>query len=124
MNVLETTEQLIAVFEAVRKTMEDASDDQDFIDREYNDLTHALELVSFNASEGYKLAKQLQENRLRRREAKNLKEALQPLYDLMNKNQSFFKELKNVHAAIERTVHTQQNRKYRPRAREDLFSGG
>ncbi|MEB3103064.1 hypothetical protein [Ferviditalea candida] len=121
MNLLELTNQLITISDTVRTTMEQLEQDQIFADKEYNDLTHALELISFSAVEGYKLAKQMQDNRIRRRNAKNLREQLQPLFELVNKNQVFFRELKNVHAQIETTIGIQQKRTYTPRARADLF---
>lgn len=117
---LKITSQMIATFESVKSAMEKAKEDQDFCDREYNDLTHGLELINFNAYEGYKLAKQLQNNRIRRRILKNTVEQLQPLYELFKKNQGFFKELKNVQAQISTIRDIQQKRIYTPRARTDL----
>lgn len=117
---LTMTSQLIAAFQTVREAVEKAEIDQEYCDREYNDLTHALELINFNGVEGFKLAKQMKDNRVRRRDAKNLIEQLQPLHELMNRHQSFFKDLKKVHAQIETTIHSQQKRTYTPRVRTDI----
>ena len=119
-DALKITSQLIDSFQTVRDTVAQIERDQDFYEREYLDLTHALEIISFNASEGYKLAKQLKENRHNRRNAKNTKEQLMPLHDLMKRYNNFFKELKSVHSQIEVTRNIQRKRAYTPRVREDL----
>jgi DNA repair ATPase RecN len=119
-DALEITSRLLDSFETVRKTIDKIESDHEFCDKELNDLTHALEFISFNASEGYKLAKQMKESRIKRRNAKNLKEELQPLYDLMKRYNNFFKELKNVHAEIEAIRGLQQKRIYSPRVRTDM----
>lgn len=121
MNVLETIKQMIDTFEKVKSQTFQTNDSQDYFDREYNDLTHALEFKTFDIQRGYKLAKELQENRVNRRREKNLHEQLQPFAELLNKNHNFLKELKNMQAAIEIIVHTQQSRSYTPKARVDLF---
>lgn len=123
MNPLGIVDGLLEAYESAKKAYEDAHQDQEYLEREYTDLNHALELINFNAVEGYKLAKQMQQNRINRREAKNLKEQLKPLVDLLNKHKSLFSELKNVHAMMEQIVGTQQQRQYRPRERSDLFEG-
>lgn len=121
MTPLEMTELLIAIADNAKSLMSQVEAEQYYADQEYNDLTHALELTRFNAVEGFRLAKELQDNRLRRRNAKNQREQLQPLYDLIQKHQVFFKELKNVQAQIESVIHAQVKRKYQPRVRDDLF---
>lgn len=120
MDGLKVTEQLIQAAEEVKREYLNAGDQEDYCDREYNDLTHALELFRFGGVEGYKLAKQMQDNRINRRAAKDLQEELKPLYDLMNKYHTFFRDLKQVHADIELTRGRQKNRRYTPRARTDL----
>jgi hypothetical protein len=119
-NPLQITADLISANQTVHEAMMQIDADQLYVDGEYNDLTHALEFISFGGVEGYKLAKQLQQNRKRRRNAKNLKEQLQSLHDLMGKHQSFFRDLKKVHAEIEQTIGIQLKRTYKPRTRTDL----
>lgn len=46
------------------------------IDKEISDILHYIEFYSFNACEGYKLAKELKELRLKRRDIKNQLEAI------------------------------------------------
>ena len=121
MTPLEMVELMIAISDNVKTLMSQVEAEQYYADQEYNDLTHALELTKFNAAEGFRLAKELQDNRIRRRNAKNQREQLQPLYDLIQKYQVFFKELKNVQTQIESVIHAQAKRKYQPRVRDDLF---
>src|SRR5690242_20547106 len=102
-NPIELTNQMIEAFEAVQKAFKEADAEEKYCNLEYNDLTHALELTNFGTVDGYRLAKQIKDNRLRRRQAKDLQEQLEPLLTLMNKNQNFFRELKNVQAEIQQT---------------------
>lgn len=117
---LKITSQIIEAFEFVKTVWEKAKEEQELCDHEYNDLTHGLELIKFNACEGYKLAKQLQNNRIRRRKAKNTLEQLKPLYEVFKKHQGFLRELKKAQAEIATTYDIQQKRIYTPRVRTDL----
>jgi hypothetical protein len=119
-DVLQIIEYFIDAFQSVKETMKEADELQTFSEREYADLAHALELTNFDIQRGYRLAKELQQNRVNRRNAKNTKEEIQPLLELMNRYHGLFKELKNVHAQIERIRHIQMNRCYTPRERKDI----
>ena len=106
---------LLEVFQESKSEYETAQMTIDYCERAYIDLAHACELTNFNAFEGYQLAKKIKDNQVNRREAKDLREQLQPLVDLLNKHQSLLKELKTVHAAVETTLNVQRKRKYTPR---------
>lgn len=119
-DALTATKQLNDIYQGVKDAFAKAKEEERFRDDEYNDLTHALELINFNGAEGYKLAKELKENRKFRREAKNMQELITPLRDLLLKYHTIFSELKNVQAMIEAIQHTQSVRVYTPRTRTDL----
>lgn len=121
LDAIQVVNQLIDAFRSVQEAYQQAERDEEFCDQEYNDLTHGLELIDFNAAEGFKLAKQLKENRTKRRAAKDTIEQLRPLYVHINRNKPFIDGLKNIHAEIETTKNVQMNRVYRPRVRADLF---
>ncbi|MNP60885.1 hypothetical protein D3C76_1560120 [compost metagenome] len=93
-----------------------------YYDGEYNDLTHALELLEFDQERGYQLALQLQSNRKARREAKNERERLQPLYDLLRDRQDFVSDLSRATAKAHSVAQRQSHRVYTPRVREDIFN--
>ena len=114
------TNQLISIFQTVKQTYERNENDIAFYNQEYTDITHALELLHFNAAQGYRLAKQLKANRANRRLAKDQNQQLQPLYELLTRNQGFLKELRKVQSQIERIKSDQQNRLYTVRARTDM----
>lgn len=49
------------------------------IEKETDDIMHLIELTSFNAAEGYKIAKQLKEIRMERRILKDENDLLRPM---------------------------------------------
>ncbi|MDP5277162.1 hypothetical protein [Chengkuizengella axinellae] len=118
---LSITSKIISSYDEVKQALEHYRKEQAYCESEYNDIAHALELTNFNASEGYKLAKQMQESRLRRRQAKNMIEQLETLMKTFKKHKSLCNELKDAHAQIQLTIGSQKKRSYRPRVREDLF---
>ena len=89
-------------------------------DRETQDILHEMELTSFNASEGYALAKKLQEVRQRRRRLKNEKEALKDIKEFYEHHKQLKIDLFKVLTKKKQTLETQANRKYMPRVRDDL----
>jgi hypothetical protein len=119
-DALRITSLMISAFQNVKSAVEQFESDVAYYDHEYNDLTHALELMTFDAAKGYQLAKQLKENRLKRRKAKDQLAQLQPLNELMGRYQNFFQELRRTQAQIEKIRTAQQNRIYTPRARTDM----
>jgi Mg2+ and Co2+ transporter CorA len=89
-------------------------------DCETGDLLHEIELTNFNAYEGYRLAKQLQEVRQRRRELKDTQEILQHLKDFYDNNKQLHITLFKLVKEMQKTKASQQNRSYIPRIRTDL----
>lgn len=89
-------------------------------DKESGDLQHFIELTSFNASEGYKLAKELKENRTRRRECKDQNMLLKPLYDLVKKHHHILKDIRKCISDIQKVENTMDNRTYTPRVRTEM----
>lgn len=56
-DALSITSQLITAFQKVQSAVEQYESDVAYYDHEYTDLTHALELIPFDAAKGYLLAK-------------------------------------------------------------------
>lgn len=113
--------QILDVFQNVRSTIQECETELTFRDNEYNDLTHALELTTFDAATGYMLAKQLKENRLKRRAAKDLLAQLQPLAEVFDRYQNLINDMRRAKTQIEKIKNAQQLRIYTPRARTDMM---
>ena len=122
-SAIEIVNKLIEYRETVEKTFKESEAELYYRSQEIIDLNHALEIRKLNAFQGYNMAKQIQENRKARREAKDKLAEIDSLRKLMVRYNNFFKELENVKADIEQTLHTQRKRSYQPRVRPDLFEG-
>lgn len=81
------------------------------VEHEINDILHLLEFKSFNASMGYKYAKQLKDARNRRRQIKEDIELLKAYIKLLPSQTN---SLKAVLGGLEKA------KRYTPRVREDL----
>jgi Mg2+ and Co2+ transporter CorA len=81
-------------------------------DMQQQDLLHRLEFDTFNASEGYQLAKKLQEVRRLRRELKNDQELLKPLRDFADKQRMLRDAVLQTVLRIQGVQQTQQARVY------------
>lgn len=114
--------QLINVFSQVPHWYEENEQEVKFRDDEYNDLTHALELIAFGGVQGYKLAVGLKENRIKRREAKNTSELMKPLYDLVKKHQHLLSEMRKCSSEISKMTNIQKARKYHPRVQDSSLA--
>ena len=120
MRAQQVTSTMINYFQEIRKQYDKYVDDIKYHDKVHVDLSHALELLNFNASGGYKLAKEFQDNLKKRREAKDLLQEIEPLYQLFKRNDRFLKEIKTVNTDVMKINQSQKNRKYRVRARTDM----
>lgn len=90
------------------------------LENEIQDLLHILEFTKFNASEGYKLSKQLQTARQERRKLKNENELLSGLCKIFVKIKPQINNLNAVIGDIRNFKETQSKRTYRCRVRKDL----
>lgn len=112
--------QLISILKNVKSTYEQNIKEITYLEREYLDINHAIELFKFNAYEGYLLSKQLQDNRIKRRKAKDQNQQLEPLYDLITKNKNLIRDLNKTQGEIHKIKMAHQQRNYKVRARTDL----
>ncbi|WP_182200115.1 hypothetical protein [Paraliobacillus salinarum] len=90
------------------------------INQEIQDLMHVVEFSSFNASDGYRLAKDLKIARKKRRELKNELELLEPLVSVLKKFRNNLQEMDKAVGEIRKVKALQQSRTYKCRVREDL----
>jgi 5-bromo-4-chloroindolyl phosphate hydrolysis protein len=89
-------------------------------DQETQDLLHEIELTKFEIQRGYKLSKQLQEVRQRRRDLKNTMEVMRTLKDFLDSNKQMKINLYKILASMEKMKEHQAQRIYTPRVRMDI----
>jgi len=95
-------------------------DNLNLCDMETQDLLHEIELTKFDIQRGYRLCKQLQEVRQRRRDLKNTMEVMRTLKDFLDSNKQLKINLFKTLSTMERTEEHQGQRMYAPRVRADL----
>jgi len=120
MPVLSLAQNILFSFETLRHDMDTISQKIKDTDSEICDILHDVELTSFNASEGYKLARELQILRKKRREYKEQEEQLDMLRGFVNKHKWIANDLQLNIKTIEGKREQQLHRIYSPKIRTDL----
>lgn len=118
----EAVQQLHDIFKSVKENYEQNIEEISYCDSEYLDLNHALEFFDADQIGHLELVSQLQENRRRRRKAKDENERLQPLYELVTQKKELVNEVNKGRRTIQGIIKTQAGRRYTPRVRADLQS--
>ncbi|MHB1651405.1 MAG: hypothetical protein ACYCVD_02875 [Desulfitobacteriaceae bacterium] len=95
-------------------------DDLKQCEQEIQDLLHEIEFTKFDVFRGYKLCKQLQEVRQRRRKLKETMEVVRHLKDFLDANKQLKISLFKVLTGMEKTEERQEQRMYTPRIRTDI----
>lgn len=90
-------------------------------DQETQDLLHLIEFSNCHASDGYKLYKDLQITRRKRREFKEELEALKLFDERMKKQRPMNQQMSVLNYDIEKQKDKRANRNYTPRVRSDLI---
>lgn len=84
------------------------------------DLLHVVELVNLNASDGYKLYKELQTNRQERRKIKDENKLLEPIVSYIKQQKVSTTALNGLIGEIRNRKSTMSARGYRMNVRHDL----
>jgi len=71
------SEQLLEIYSDIKHDFETLTNELSQVDLYEQDVLHMIENGKFNASDGYKFAKMIYDNRIKRREIKNELEPLQ-----------------------------------------------
>lgn len=82
---------------------------------ETQDILHKLELEEITYHEYAKLSKALKEVRIKRRQAKDIAEQLEPLVGWEAQNNKTIKELERVLGEMRKAEKSKQNRHYNPK---------
>lgn len=86
-------------------------------DKERSDILHLIELSNFNASEGYRLSRDLQITQRKRREVKNELHILQQIKDDVGVHRPLVHQASSVEKIFAKSS---VKKKYTPRVRKDF----
>lgn len=110
----------------VTKLYQDAQKEVDFLEKETQDILHALELIEDMSEEEEKeLTRQLKAVRQQRRVAKNFVELAQPMVFFVQENKETVSKLNKLHGSVVQVQNKLERRTYTPRsatALEEAFA--
>lgn len=89
-------------------------------DKEISDIYHTIEKINFNASDGFKIYKDLQITLQRRRDIKNEIDILKQIKDENNKQRTIAHQLTIMDNVFSKHNNRIENATYTPRVRRDL----
>ena len=92
-----------------------------YCQEELQDLQHYIEFTNLSASQGWKIAKEIKDVRLRRRKLKDELEYLEMIDKRMKNVLRHQDGINQVADGINRTTEKISTRTYTPRVRKDLF---
>lgn len=119
-DIEQTIKFLRSIFSDLPKRLSQNNEDLDICDKETQDLLHVIELTSFDVVRGYKLSKEMNVVRNRRRKIKDEMDLLEPLVTVINKYPNLSNELSRVLGDIRKIKKRNETRTYKMRVREDL----
>ena len=108
----------------IRETCEDLDNQRESANDETQDFLHAIRFSTFNASQGYALAKGLQEVQQRRGEIKDNLAILKLAKRFTEDNFLMIQEVKELATQMNEQKKFQSERVYHPRVRHELNYGG
>jgi hypothetical protein len=104
--------ELLCTLNKIEKEFESYSQELSKYDLMEQDILHKIEFEKFNASEGYKYSKAIQNIRIQRRAVKN---ELDTLLQLKSVSSACLKGLTKIETEIVKKEDTQHKLKYKPR---------
>lgn len=114
------SEQLSSFYSRLPDQIERLKKEISLCDHETNDLLHLIELDHFNASDGFRHAKDLQITRKRRRECKDELEGLNEIVENLKIQRPFNHQVITIEKLIKARKEKIKMRGYQPRVRKDL----
>jgi len=119
-NAITTTKHFLETLNIVEQDWSTWITGIQLCESETQDLLHEIELTKFDVQRGYRLCKQLQEIRQRRRQLKDTVELLRNIKDFLDCNKQLKISLFKTLTSMERAEENQECRKYTPRVRTDI----
>lgn len=110
------------VVEGIPSRMKELNTLETRYNNEILDLEHLAEFETFNAAEGFYIAKQIQKARKKRRSTKDEIEVLMEIKKVANCNSKLDNHMKGLDKQISELIKRQETRKYSARVRTDLQS--
>ncbi|GAB6170573.1 hypothetical protein JCM15765_00510 [Paradesulfitobacterium aromaticivorans] len=120
MDAVTTTKNFLDILNTIEKDWGSWVDELKRCEEETQDLLHEIELTKFDASRGYRLCRDLQEVRQRRRQLKDEMDVARVLKEFLDINKQLKINLFKVLTSMERVEEGQGRRMYTPRVRTDL----
>jgi predicted RNase H-like nuclease (RuvC/YqgF family) len=120
LNAISTTKHFLKTLNIIEQDWDTWYEEVHKCDQEAQDLLHEIEFTKFEIQRGYKLAKQLQEVRQRRRDLKNTMETMRTLKDFLDSNKQMKINLYKILTSMEKMKEHQGQRIYTPRVRTDI----
>lgn len=117
---IQATKNFLTTLNIVEKDWGAWHEDLKQCELEVQDLLHEIELTKFDAYRGYRLCKQLQEVRQRRRKLKEKMEILKGLKEFVDNNKQLKISLYKTLSTMEKIEEQQRHRMYTPRVRTDI----
>ena len=119
-NVRNYAKEILSLINEANELFNSVSEEWSRLDNEFNDLTHAFELLKLNAADMARIGSDLKRNRIERRKCKEEVERLKSLISWTEENKLLINNLKGVSTHADRIIKQQSERMYTPRVRTDL----
>jgi len=113
----ELTNQFLNLVNEIDNTYSFFTTEQSKYDKMTSDVLHKIELTNFNASDGYKLCKQLQGIQVERRK---VKDEMESLVKLFSASKTIKENLLSVQKKIINIEEQQEIRGYKPRVLKEM----
>lgn len=120
MNVEQALSSVRDVFVNYPKRIEHNEEALKKVELEIQDLLHLIELTNFNASKGYRLAKELQKARQRRRAIKDELETLEPIREFIKYTKPTEKNISKTIGEVRKVKNVHGTRTYKLKVRTDI----
>lgn len=119
-NIAQISQQIEKVVNNVPKQLVRLHQELKICDQETSDIVHMIELSNFHASKGYKLAKDLQITKRKRREIKDEIKLLTEIEATVKKNRPLNHQLVAINKVLNKNNDYKVNRTYKPKVRVDM----
>lgn len=120
MNIIQALQAVRDIYIKYPQRYEQNQEELRKVEAEIQDVLHIIELTTFNASDGYKWAKELQRLRKVRRDLKNELEELEKVKEFASFQRPTEKNISKIIGDIRHIENRQSNRKYSMRMRKEL----
>ena len=119
-SIKDTVLQLENLMKSIPKQVDRINKELQLCDQEISDIMHVIELSNFHASDGYRLAKDIQITRKKRRELKDELVSLLAIQTTSKKHRPTLNQTEAITSTIKQEIGRRKDKKYTPRVRTDF----